>query len=63
MLKRPATVSSRVQHMRTAQLQAKKADLQGDVVARTQAADNWYFWATPHDIDRAPKYLTWTGRK
>jgi len=42
---------------------AKEYDRRGDVVLRTQAATTWAELATVAERKRAPKYLTWRGRR
>ena len=49
--------------LKTFAAQAKKADAHNDVTLRTQAANNWRENATDSEAAKAPRYLTWTGRK
>ena len=55
--------SDRIKLLTTYRDAARRADQRNDVVARTQHSDGWLYFATQSDIARAPKYLTWTGRK
>ena len=42
---------------------AKEADARGDVTMRSQHALTWRELATDAQARRAPRYLTWPGRK
>ena len=55
-------MATRKEKMDSVKNLARTAHQRGDVVARRQAADTWYELATRGEADRAPKYLTWTGR-
>lgn len=43
--------------------QAKEYDRRGDVTLRNQASNNWRDNATEAEAAKAPRYLTWIGRK
>ena len=57
------TAKKRNDLMKQYRANAKNADSRGDVVARRQASDNWRELATDSEASRAPRYLTWSGRK
>lgn len=57
------TASKRKEIMATLLAAAKDADRRGDVSARNRAANAWHELATASEDARAPKVLTWAGRK
>lgn len=56
-------MSKRTDRLKAFAAQAKHADEHHDAVLRTQAANSWHSLATEAESARAPRYLTWTGRK
>ena len=56
-------MNKRLSLMKQYAAQAKEYDRRGDVVLRTQAANNWHEQATAAEVAKAPRYLTWIGRK
>ena len=56
-------MTKRTDLLKTFAAQAKNADAHNDVTLRNQAANSWRENATQAEADKAPKYLTWTGRR
>jgi len=56
-------MTKRAELLKTFASQAKEYDRRGDIVLRTQASNSWHETATASEASKAPKYLTWTGRK
>mgnify|MGYP006953655434 CR=1 FL=1 len=53
----------RHQTMRQLAAVAREYDRRHDVVLRRQAATEWRALATAAEAARAPRYLTWAGRR
>jgi hypothetical protein len=56
-------MTKRTDLLRTFAAQAKAADARNDTTLRNQASNNWRENASDAEAAKAPKYLTWTGRK
>ncbi|MEN6533976.1 MAG: hypothetical protein ABFD89_09965 [Bryobacteraceae bacterium] len=56
-------MTNRAELLKAFAAQAKECDRRGDVVLRSQAANSWREVATETEAAKAPKYLTWIGRK
>ena len=53
----------RIDTMRIIRAFAREADSRGDVTMQTWYAETWRGLATEAEACRAPKYLTWPGRR
>jgi hypothetical protein len=56
-------MNKRKETMRGLSRLAKQADKKGDITMRWQYSQNWREYATEAECKKAPKYLTWTGRR
>jgi hypothetical protein len=56
-------MSKRTETMRSFARIAKDRDSANDATLRNQASQTWREMATEAEAKRAPKYLTWIGRR
>jgi hypothetical protein len=57
------TTSKRKELLQTLAAKANEHERRGDTVLQIQCSQQWYELATTGEVNRAPKYLTWYGRK
>lgn len=55
--------TNRTQIMWDLRSRAKECDIIGETTLRTRYSNSWRELATDSEASRAPKYLTWIGRK
>ena len=60
---RNLTGTKRLALMKSLAADAKQHDQHGDVTLRNQTSNTWRELATSAEASKAPKYLTWIGRK